>query len=454
MNAFMVWSQLERRKIIEVTPDKHNAEISKELGRRWKLLPEEARQPYIAEAERLRILHQKEYPNYKYKPRKKPKTVNGSSPAQSPTTVTLSGGCKQQPQQQQQQQQQTGLINSSNVVTSTTSSSPNHAIVLSTKTTFTDEELRTLRTISDRSKPISKAKLMHNLTPIAKQQPPQLTNAKSVKELLLNDTTTIFKTNQITQQVPPHLDINQLKLKLCVDNTNRTDTIQQPQATTRIICHTTPDLCQPPPAGPVVTTAASCPLTTLINQTPVIIKGEHTVIQFGVARKPELQLVPPPKVEVAKRPQSPDSSTDGSAETAFQNNSSSIQMKLEPLPDIITASTPIFDFSSKEKEVKIEPKQEIKEDDSADDIKPSMVPLITNHNNNSLVDLEKLTDLMSGESLKTEVLDSHNLDNWESCSSSSGSGSHFEFSCTQDVSEMLTDFGVSEDMMEPWSKIL
>ena len=74
MNAFMVWSQLERRKIIEVTPDKHNAEISKELGRRWRLLPENARQPYIEEAERLRILHQREFPDYKYKPRKKPKT--------------------------------------------------------------------------------------------------------------------------------------------------------------------------------------------------------------------------------------------------------------------------------------------------------------------------------------------------------------------------------------------
>jgi hypothetical protein len=87
MNAFMVWSQLERRKIIEVTPDKHNAEISKELGRRWKLLPEEARAPYIEEAERLRLMHQKEFPDYKYKPRKKPK---GSSPGCSPSPTSPS----------------------------------------------------------------------------------------------------------------------------------------------------------------------------------------------------------------------------------------------------------------------------------------------------------------------------------------------------------------------------
>jgi hypothetical protein len=71
MNAFMVWSQLERRKIVAVNPDKHNAEISKELGRRWKLLTELDKQPYIDEAERLRQLHLKEYPDYKYKPRKK-----------------------------------------------------------------------------------------------------------------------------------------------------------------------------------------------------------------------------------------------------------------------------------------------------------------------------------------------------------------------------------------------
>ncbi|XP_069963742.1 putative transcription factor SOX-14 isoform X2 [Bactrocera oleae] len=71
MNAFMVWSQMERRKICEKTPDLHNAEISKELGRRWQLLDKEEKQPYIIEAENLRKLHMIEYPDYKYRPQKK-----------------------------------------------------------------------------------------------------------------------------------------------------------------------------------------------------------------------------------------------------------------------------------------------------------------------------------------------------------------------------------------------
>ncbi|PAV71173.1 hypothetical protein WR25_07362 [Diploscapter pachys] len=73
MNAFMVWSQMERRKICEHQPDMHNAEISKQLGTRWRQLTEEEKAPFIAEAERLRVMHMQEYPDYKYKPRKKPK---------------------------------------------------------------------------------------------------------------------------------------------------------------------------------------------------------------------------------------------------------------------------------------------------------------------------------------------------------------------------------------------
>ena len=79
MNAFMVWSQMERREIVKLTPDMHNAEISKALGRRWKMLSEIQRQPYIEEAERLRVLHMQEYPDYKYRPRKKTKSGGSNS---------------------------------------------------------------------------------------------------------------------------------------------------------------------------------------------------------------------------------------------------------------------------------------------------------------------------------------------------------------------------------------
>jgi hypothetical protein len=99
MNAFMVWSQLERRKIIQRNPDAHNAEISKNLGRKWRTLSDEERQPFIDEAERLRLLHQKEYPDYKYKPKKKPKfptataaTVLSSSGSMLTRPAAASGG--------------------------------------------------------------------------------------------------------------------------------------------------------------------------------------------------------------------------------------------------------------------------------------------------------------------------------------------------------------------------
>ncbi|CAF0722531.1 unnamed protein product [Didymodactylos carnosus] len=71
MNAFMVFSQFERRKIVQLAPDMHNADISKCLGARWKKLSLIERQPFIDESERLKELHVLEYPNYKYCPRKR-----------------------------------------------------------------------------------------------------------------------------------------------------------------------------------------------------------------------------------------------------------------------------------------------------------------------------------------------------------------------------------------------
>ena len=93
MNAFMVWSQIERRAIAEVHPNLHNAEISRRLGHKWLTLTEDQRQPFIEEAERLRQLHLREFPDYKYRPRKRGKTA-------SLTAV------QQQQQQRHQQQQQ------------------------------------------------------------------------------------------------------------------------------------------------------------------------------------------------------------------------------------------------------------------------------------------------------------------------------------------------------------
>lgn len=96
MNPFMVWSQIERRKICQKTPDMHNAVISKYLGQKWKSLDASEKQPFIEEAERLRLFHSKEYPDYKYRPKKKQQKSSKSSSSGTNSSVSSSSSSSSQ----------------------------------------------------------------------------------------------------------------------------------------------------------------------------------------------------------------------------------------------------------------------------------------------------------------------------------------------------------------------
>ncbi|CAF0844526.1 unnamed protein product [Didymodactylos carnosus] len=73
MNAFLVWSKYVRKEhsqklIYNQTID--HAQLSKELGSKWKTMPKEEKQPFYDIAEHLRAQHKLDYPNYRYQPKR------------------------------------------------------------------------------------------------------------------------------------------------------------------------------------------------------------------------------------------------------------------------------------------------------------------------------------------------------------------------------------------------
>ncbi|KAH8307982.1 hypothetical protein KR059_003834 [Drosophila kikkawai] len=71
MNAFMVWAQAARRVMSKQYPHLQNSELSKSLGKLWKNLKDSDKKPFMEFAEKLRMTHKQEHPDYKYQPRRK-----------------------------------------------------------------------------------------------------------------------------------------------------------------------------------------------------------------------------------------------------------------------------------------------------------------------------------------------------------------------------------------------
>ncbi|XP_010883858.1 SRY-box transcription factor 32 [Esox lucius] len=93
LNAFIIWTKEERRRLAQLNPELENTDLSKILGKHWKAMSLAEKRPYMQEAERLRVQHTIDHPHYKYRPRRKKQLKKCPKTQPVEATATHSGFC-------------------------------------------------------------------------------------------------------------------------------------------------------------------------------------------------------------------------------------------------------------------------------------------------------------------------------------------------------------------------